>query len=521
MSSGNPLSPPAATVTLSPTPTQGTSYVGGEVAINELQSPLEVKISDPDAWGAVSVAELNPLVAEAFTYGVGPRTYSSTAGSGTITTTNGLLSCATGTVALSYASLATRAVHYRPGQQTTYKFTAMFTAGVASSVQIAGPHTGGDGAGFGYNGTSFGILTRRAGKRAVAILTIATASSASATGTVRLNGTNFTTPTLSNAGGSQATTAAEIAAGTYAGWFAQQVGATVVFVAVAVGSAVAGSYTFTHATAAGTFPSNTVSADGTAVSESWVPQASWNIECMDGNGQTPTVLDPTKLNAYRILFRFLGSVGFIFEVYDPENTHWTPVHRQEWSNTNTQPVVYNPSFPMRWTSGSTGSTTNVTVSGGSCEVSVGGPLANTMPTWSVSAYNASVGTDLIPLVSIQVRRAFNNIATVAGLILTDLGAALTHTKSGYAYLYRGATLTGARFSAVDTDSIALVDTTATAMSGGKALFPLPLSGAGQDLVDVQAKLFRLEPGEVFTIGVAADSGSGADFRATMAWKELR
>lgn len=519
---GTPLTSPSPDVTVSTGPIEGTDYADGTIAINAMQGHLEIKVSEPDAWGYVSTAEGTPIVQETFTYGVGPRTFSSTAGSGTITTANGLLQCATGATVYSYASLATRAGHYRAGQQLTYAFTAIFTAGVADSVQIAGPHTGGDGAGFGYNGTSFGILTRYGGKRAIAILTLSAASSA--TGTVRLNGHDFTTPTLTNAGGVIAVTCAEIAAGTYThstgSWYAQAVGNTVVFVNVTVGTATSGTYTFTHATAAGTFPSNTVSADGQAVTENWIAQADWNVESMLGGGQTPTVLDPTKLNAYRILFRFLGAVGFIFEVYDPLNGHWTIVHEQPWANANTAPVVYNPSFPMRWTAGSVGSTTNIVVGGASCEVLVSGPLMNTMPTWSATYFNASVGTALIPLLSIQVKRTLNNIATVAGIILTHLGGSLSHTKSGYISLYRNATLTGPQFSSVDSNSVMLVDTAATALTGGKALFPITLGAAGQT-VPLEDQLLRLEPGETFTVAAAADAGSGADFRVMLAWKELR
>lgn len=499
----------------------GTDYRGATQAVEVQDGHLEVRISDPDGWSGVSVVQPTPVIQETFSLGVPPRVTSSVAGTGAVTTTDSLMSCATGATVNSYASVATALGHYRAGQEMIYEFTARFTAGIASSVQIAGPHTGGDGAGFGYDGTSFGLLTRKGGKRAVAILTLSAASSAAATGTLRLNGTNFTTPSLSNASAVTALTAAEIAAGTYAGWTQQAVGSTVMFVQSEVGTASAGSYTFTHATAAGTFPANTLTTEGAAVTDTWVPQASWNQETMLGTGATPTVLDPTKLNAYRIRMRFLGAVGFFFDVYDPYPRQWTIVHAPTNANVVTTPFVINASLPMRWTAGSVGSTTNIAVYGASCKVAIGGIVDGTQTARSATGYNAAVGATLIPLCSVAVARAVSNLPSFAGALLKSVGAGVSHTRAVGVYLIKNATLTGTRYTALASDSVMLLDTAATAVSGGSQLFILPLGPDSSLLNDVSPYGFRLDPGETWTLAAVADSGTGADVRGTFTFQELR
>jgi len=49
---------------------------------------------------------------------------------------------------------------------------------------------------------------------------------------------------------------------------------------------------------------------------------------------------------------------------------------------------------------------------------------------------------------------------------------------------------------------------------------IPLSPTGEILEDVADLLLRLEPGEILTVAGAVNSGSGADFRVSLSWKEL-
>ena len=130
------------------------------------ENSIVVTIADPRAaFGEISVAENTPTCQVDFVYGINTNlTSNSVSNNATVTSTNGMAVLTTGTQVNSVATLVTKEyVKYRPGQGSMSRFTALFTTGVAGSTQVAGVFGGVDGLGFGYNGTSFGILYRHHG----------------------------------------------------------------------------------------------------------------------------------------------------------------------------------------------------------------------------------------------------------------------------------------------------------------------------------------------------------------------
>lgn len=129
------------------------------------ENSLAVTITEPRAaFGEVSIAENTPTCQVDFVYGINTLlTSTTTSNNATVTGSNGMAVLTTGAQVNSVATLVTKEyVKYRPGQGSLNRFTALFTAGVAGSTQIAGAFGDGiDGLGFGYNGTSFGVLYRR------------------------------------------------------------------------------------------------------------------------------------------------------------------------------------------------------------------------------------------------------------------------------------------------------------------------------------------------------------------------
>lgn len=129
--------------------------------------PLDaVTITGPSAaFGEISTAESHPTCQLDFVYGI-PATLTSnvTSNSATVSNSGGLAVLTTGAQVNSVAQLFTKNyVKYRPGQGAMSRFTAMFTTGVTGSTQIAGVMGATDALGFGYNGSSFGVLWRRNG----------------------------------------------------------------------------------------------------------------------------------------------------------------------------------------------------------------------------------------------------------------------------------------------------------------------------------------------------------------------
>jgi hypothetical protein len=108
------------------------------------------------AFGEQTVSELTPITQIMGFYGLGSKTEVFTANGGSATTnTQSEFVCQTGTTVGGYGVIrAKRPVVYKPGQGVTCLFTARFTTGVASSLQIAGCYSATDGFVFGYDGTN-------------------------------------------------------------------------------------------------------------------------------------------------------------------------------------------------------------------------------------------------------------------------------------------------------------------------------------------------------------------------------
>lgn len=139
--------------------TQGGNYWNSVSSGTE--GDLLVRVDEPTtAFGEVSVAQPEPVAQVDFVYGINSRLSSNTTANGTITSANNMLVVSTSANVASYAQYTSRRyMKYRPGQGAMGRFTALYTAGEASSNQYAGLATStmSDAVMFGYNGTDFGI----------------------------------------------------------------------------------------------------------------------------------------------------------------------------------------------------------------------------------------------------------------------------------------------------------------------------------------------------------------------------
>jgi len=332
---------------------------------------LEVGIHGPILpFSSVHSEKMTPVFQSDSVYGVNPSETMSIIGhstggisSATITGTNNLFKCSTGTTSLSFSTLqSVQRLRYRPGQGVIIRFTALFSTPAASSKLIAGIGTAEAGLFFGYNGTSFGILYSTNGLVEMILLTVTTASTNTNDYKIELNGIIFTTTATNNA--STLITAREIAKGTYTGWCSEQRGSTICFIASTVGAR-SGTYTLNNTgtnNAVGTF--GTPLQTGSATTDTWIPQTSWNGDKFDGTGKTGIILDTSKGNLYQINVQAgFGSIAFLIETSPPgNNSTLTTCHVIKYPNTNTGVSISQPSFPFVMSAQSLGSTTNVSVS---------------------------------------------------------------------------------------------------------------------------------------------------------------
>lgn len=488
---------------------------------------LEMAIHGPLLpFGSLHVESLRPIIHISGTYNIHPsEIVPRIVSSGTTNCSDGLLSVSTGTSSGASASLISRRrARYSPGQGIVARFTAMYTTPVANSYQIAGVGTRTDGVFFGYKDTDFGIIYRAHGESECRTLTITTASSTNQNITVTLNGTNYTVA-VTNSGNIQRTVW-EISQGSYSGWKADAVGATVVFVADTDGAKNTGAYSITATTAVGTFAQTKA---GASANETWIPQSSWNGDTLDGNGPSTYNIDPTKLNVFQIGIQYLGAGAITFSVEtvqsNSENAVWTVVHVLKLPNTLTKPSFGNPSFPFKIQAVSTGSTTNLTVSTASVAVFQEGEKYLHGPRYSYINAITTVGSTNYQAIFTVKNKIYHSIrANQAVVNMLNVTGALKHTSPCIYYLIVNGSLGGnPNFSSQDSYSCATYDTSATTVtvsSPSQIIWSGHLGDTGNLSVDASLiEDFTLEPGEWITLAAKSVTGSPSNVTGALNTRE--
>lgn len=490
---------------------------GESLSTFDAPTPVQIAGASITATGDVKVTNAHPEIQAYAERYADPRYWTQfTASGGAVTGSESLLTCTTGTTVGAYAVCRTRRFQtYHPGQGATFRYTAMFTAGVANSTQVAGPYHAEDGFAFGYNGTSFGILHRYGRRLDIRALTVTVGAAGAETLTITLNGTAHAVAVTA---GSTSATARQIAdwSGTYAdvaGYDVYALGSVVYFMRRTHGVA-SGTYSLTSTGAAtGTWAQIQAGANGT---ESWTPAASWSEDPMDGTGPSRMVLDPTKLNVYEIRLAWLGALPPSFWVADQVTGQMRMVHRIPWANLYTVPHVRDPRFPISYAAASLGSTTSLSVSGASVYSESTGADRDLGARWSDVDTIAAAGVTEVPILAVSAAfvdtgqsKPNRRRVQVNEVRAANVGA----TRDLIVSVYRGtakANLTGYVFSVLTASSSlshVWIDKTATAFvsTGASLLATTVLSPDTSDIMSLDS--YPVHQGEVLIVTVKTVSGT--------------
>lgn len=478
------------------------------------------------AFGEQAIAEPTPVVQLQFPYNINTDLVEKRENNlGSVTQATGMAVIQSGTSANSAAHMLSRVpVKYNPGQGALVRFTALFTSGVANSVQVAGIGEVGDGLFFGYNGTAFSILRREKGVPEIQTLTIsAGAVTASGTITINLDGVSKTLELVQN------DTAREVAvkiadtdfSDTGLGWSATVNNATVIFKAWSDGNK---SSTFslvdTDTTgAAGTF-AETVA--GVSTTNNFIAQASWNEDTFDGNGPSGVTLDPTKGNVYEIKYQWLGFGLITFSIEDPDDGDYHVVHRIAYANANTEPSLQNPTLPLHIMAKNTSNTSNLTVKTSSMAGFVEGKNAERALLNSRSNNITNLTDTELPILSVKNRVVHQGALNRVAIKPEFISLATEASKPIIFRVRANPTLTGTpAFADIDAaTSVVAVDTAASGVSGGREVFTIVLGKADSKILNFHELDKAVEPGEVFVVTAEATSGSSQEVTVSHTWNEL-
>jgi hypothetical protein len=489
----------------------------------------EVAIHDPLLpFGSVHAEKLTPVFQSDAVYGINSgQEVTSTSGSGSVAAVSSSFVCSTGTTIFSQASIQSRKrLRYRAGQGVVARFAGSFTTPVASSYQVMGVGHPEDGYFFAYQNTTFGILKSARGVREVQTLTVTVGSSTNENITVTLNGVNYSVAVTNT--GSTLRTAYEISQGDYGtSWKADAVGSTVIFVSNSVGNK-AGAFSITASTAAGTFAETTA---GAATTDTFIAQADWNGDKLDGTGPSGVTLDPTKGNVYQIGIQYLGYGAVIFKILvipaNRNNAIWITVHTIKNPNNLTDTHVGNPSFPFTMAVYSAGSTTNLSIKCGSFAGFVEGEkkLHGNRFTY-VNSITTVGATNLQALFTFKNRNTYASRANQSVVNFLSVSGAVKHTQPVIFYLIRNGILAGTpNFTAQATNSCCLVDTAATTVtysSNDQLMWTGHLGETGEidhHFSPSEIEEITLQPGEWITLAAKAVTGTPAHVTGSINTRE--
>jgi len=503
-----------------------------DVHIDEKHA-LQVAITNPlTAFGELKTVAPTPVVQFDAVYGLrafDTETFvDSSPGTGTATAASSLFTVTTGVGVGGYGVIRSKRVaRYRPGQGLVFRGTAMFTAGVANSLQGCGLFTSSDGLMFGYDGTTFGVIRRLAGAAGIYRLTVTVGATGAEVITITLNGTAFVLPATAGAL-TTAATAEYIAeqVSLYTGWTSstspKSNGSTVTFIQGTPGST-AGSFTLTSGGGAtGTFA--TVQA-GSANTLSTIAQTAWNVDVMDGSNSSSNpsgiLLDKTKLNVYQIVFPYLGAGPISWWVFSGETSRPVLVHITDYSNNYTIPNQKNPTMKCGWIAESLGSSTDLTVKGASAAIFVDGhilPLRN--PVSKDSPFTA--GTTKYVAIAFRVRGEFAGIVNQTDISLYSLRVGVeASNRIVRVRVILNPVMTGTvDWQYVDQTKSIMEYATPTTLpySNGTQIAAGVASSGSEMIIDLHDFDAKIEPGDVIAIAMETASGTTETFVA-LNWQE--
>ena len=376
------------------------------------------------AFGSLQVAQLTPSAQCDFVFGLNDRIVESIEyAGGYVSASNGYAIANSSTSASgSGAVQLRRGLKYAAGQGSLFRGTAVFDEPVAGNIQLIGAGNGECGYFFAYAGTTFGIYHQDTSAREIRRLDITTPADTE-TVTVTLDGQTAVIPVTG--GLSNVQTAYQLFLGDYRqtgnGWIVDVVSGSVFFLSARAGP-YSGSYSASGSISGplGTF---TRVAEGIAPASTFYPQSSWNIDKMDGTGQTRMVLDHQKGNVYEIGFQYLGQGNAFFGIEDSETGIIAPVHVIKNTNNRTTPVLRNPKVSGLVGSTNFGNTTNIVTKCASLGTFTEGIFKKLDPKFAhVRSFDSDASGVFRGLVALKVNRVFRGQACFGEMDLLRIGA---------------------------------------------------------------------------------------------------
>lgn len=469
------------------------------------------------AFGEQMTSHKTPIVQIANKYQIDPanldvlETFEATGG--TADNDGNMFRCQTGTSVGGYGVVrSTETINYRAGQGVESMFTAMFTTGIANSLQFGGMFSLTETVAFGYDGANFSAIHEYDGQAEIQLITVTVTGNG--TCTVTLDSTASAGISVTNS--SVQENAREIADGLKAdalatSWRFEQVDDKVFCIAKSVGDK-----TGTMSISGGVTANIIEDLQGVAKTSNNTVQASWS-------GVAPfSGFDPTQLNIYKIRFGYLGAANIDFFLYNPGTGIFDLVHSIEWANSNTTPHLGNPNLKIGWTAASLGSSgTNLTVKGASGSIFLEGDEVIKNNTFADVATVTSIGGTLTNLITIKNRIVYGDNYNLGKAFPLLVSIDNEHNKGLIVEVFRNADVAGVvNYQYEDEfNSIIVSDKDGTTVTNGTLIDAFVVAANSSEVVDLTQLKTEILPDDTFCISAKTVSGTATNTTVGITWKE--
>lgn len=483
-------------------------------------------------FGTSLVSSMNPAGQATFVHGINSIlwvTGSTGSGADVLYSSDSIMTCSSGNSLSGSAHVQlSRGLKYRAGQGGICRMSAIFGPGAEDTKQLAGIGNRESGFYFAMSGSSFGILHRETSKCEIRSFTITSPPVGAATLVVTLGGASKSISI--DGGGSTNQTSYQISQKFYedlsCGWYAESIDGIVYFTAKVPGP-IAGTFSITNG-GVSIATDATVQA-GVLPTDTFIQQAQWNLDTMDGNGPSRFTLDRTKGNIYSIGYQFLGFGNPTFSIEDPETGFLADCHQIRSANSRTSTIVRNPMMTARWNVINSGSlASSVTLKGASAGVFTEGMVTRNIGiSFSAAANKANVST-IVPVITLRANRIYKNENCFGSLDVFNVSVANDSGSSSAGkllkiYFYKNASLGGpVNFQHVDSNkSIAAIDTAATSITvnGAQLIKTIIIAANGSEILKVEDENFFLNVGEILTIAAERVSNTIDNASVSVSWFE--
>lgn len=253
--------------------------------------------------------------------------------------------------------------------------------------------------------------------------------------------------------------------------------------------------------------------------DTFIPQASWNVDTMDGNGPSGEVLDHTQGNVYKIQYMRLefGNINFYIE---SKNTgKFILVNQIQYTNNNTVPSLTNPGMQLMAQVISSGAASYMELSSmGLYTEGYANPQLGIRN--NVTGLN-NLNTDLLCTLSIRNDLVFSSITSQL-MVFPDQMSLLNTSNSGVDVIFSlylnpsfDSPLT---FTQVNPNSCVSYSTDTTTFTGGSFIGSFGLSSGSSKSIRLQDYGIELSPGDVLMIAGSALTNT-AGIRNSLSWLE--